>query len=129
MHMRYELQKQARKKVKSLRKLYIHMSLYAIIGIFFFLLNTATSPFQMWWFFPLLPWGVVLSLHYILVKGIPGSDILSPEWEEREYERQLDRLSHGFDASLLDEGKEDHYLPYSELSAEEIAILRQGIQD
>jgi len=124
--MKYSIEETARKKVRSIKRLYIHMSIYSIMGVFFFLLNVVTSPFEMWWFFPLLPWGVAVAIHYVLVKGIPGTSILSKEWEEREYEHQLDRLDEEYKYSFLEEPKEDNYLPYRELSKEEIAIIRDG---
>jgi len=65
--MRYSIEETARRKVRSLKRLYRHMSVYSIMGVFFFLLNVVTSPFEMWFFFPLLPWGVIVAIHYILV--------------------------------------------------------------
>ena len=37
----------------------------------------------------MLGWGVGLAFHYVDVFGIPGFDILSKEWEDREIEREL----------------------------------------
>ncbi len=105
------------------------MSLYSIMSVFFFLMNVVTSPFEMWFFFPLLPWGAVLALHYVLVKGIPATGILSKEWEEEEYEHQLNILEGNYSHPFLDEPKEENYLKYQELSREEMAILREGLPD
>ncbi len=120
----------AKKKVKSIRRLYIHMSLYAIMGVFFFLLNILTNPYIMWYFYPLLPWGAIVALHYVLVKGIPGSRVLSKEWEEEEYERQLDRL--GGERYPFVQEEEDEFIPqkgkylaYTQLSDEEALELRR----
>ncbi len=120
----------AAKKVRSIRRLYIHMSVFAIMGVFFFLLNIATDPYFMWYFFPLLPWGAIVALHYILVKGIPGTRILTKEWEEEEYEKQLERLG-GDRFSYLEEEEDEFipqkgkYLAYTELSDEEALELRR----
>lgn len=99
------------------------------MAIFFFLLNVVTSPFEMWWFYPLLPWGVVAAIHYVLVKGIPATGILTKEWEKEEYEHQLNLLEGKYEHPFLDEPREETYLNYQELSKEEIAILREGFPD
>lgn len=105
------------------------MSVFAIMAVFFFLLNIATDPYFMWYFFPLIPWGAIVALHYVLVKGIPGTRILTKEWEEEEYEKQLDRL--GGDRYSYIEEEEDFipqkgkYLAYTELSDEEALELRR----
>lgn len=127
--MNYNLEEEARKKVRSLKRLYRHMSVYSIMGVFFFLLNVVTSPFEMWWFFPLLPWGVIVAIHYVVVKGIPATGILTKEWEDQEYEHQLNLLKGDYNRPFLDEPQEDNYLRYQELSQEEIAILRDGFLD
>lgn len=117
--MDYELREEALKKVKSIRRLYIHLGFYVIMGVFFFLLNLVTDPFDMWFFFPMLPWGVVLAVHHLFVKGIPGSNLLSKEWEEEELERQMEKL----------QGDSRHnaskFLPYDELDELETLKLRK----
>lgn len=124
-----DIRDKAAKKVRSIRRLYIHMSVFAIMAVFFFLLNIATDPYFMWYFFPLIPWGAIVALHYVLVKGIPGTRILTKEWEEEEYEKQLDRL--GGDRYSYIEEEEDFipqkgkYLAYTELSDEEALELRR----
>ena len=125
-----DIRDQASKKVRSLRRLYIHLALFAIMAVFFFLLNIATDPFFMWYYRPLLPWGTILAIHYVFVKGIPGTNILTKEWEEEEYEKQLERL-RGDRFSYLEEEEEEFipqkgkYLAYTELSDEEALALRR----
>ena len=117
--MEYDIRRKARKRVKVIKGFYIHAYSYVIMGGFFFFMNMATDPFDMWFFFPMMPWGVGLAFHYLAVFGIPGSRILSREWEEREYERQLDRLESDLGH------QEDRYLEYSELTDSEILELRK----
>lgn len=33
-----------------------------------------------------------MAFHYLKVFGIPGSGVLSKEWEDREYQKELERL-------------------------------------
>ncbi len=128
--MDHYIKEKAKKKVKSIRRLYIHCSIFAIMAVFFFLINITTNPFFMWYYLPLIPWGAIVALHYVLVKGIPGTKILTKEWEEEEYERQIDRLSGG--NFTFDEIEEEEFIPqkgkylaYTELSDEEALELRR----
>ncbi|MBK8563815.1 MAG: 2TM domain-containing protein [Saprospiraceae bacterium] len=88
MHTKDELSK-AKKKVKDKKDFYQHLMSYAIVNTFLFALNIITSPGYLWFVFPLMGWGVGLAFHYVGVFGIPGFDILSKEWEERELEKEL----------------------------------------
>ncbi|MCB0522207.1 MAG: 2TM domain-containing protein [Lewinellaceae bacterium] len=88
MYQEEEIRK-ARKKVKAKKEFYQHLMSFAIVNFFLFALNMITSPFNWWFQFPLLGWGVGLAFHYVEVFGIPGFDILSKEWEEREVEKEL----------------------------------------
>ncbi|MCC6726020.1 MAG: 2TM domain-containing protein [Saprospiraceae bacterium] len=90
MHTQDELSK-AKKRVKDKKDFYQHLMSYAIVNTFLFVLNMITSPSYLWFVFPLLGWGVGLAFHYVGVFGIPGFDILSKEWEERELEKELRR--------------------------------------
>jgi len=118
--MNHAIREKARKKVRSIKRLYIHCALFAIMSVFFFTLNVLTDPFFMWFFFPILPWAAIVAFHYVLVKGIPGSNILSKEWEEEELEKQMDLLE-GHSSAY----KPDRFLPYSELDELETLKLRK----
>ena len=83
---------EAKKRVKAKREFYQHLGTYVVMSAFFFLLNAVTS-FGNWWFFwPMLGWGLAVVFHYVDVFGIPGFDPMTPEWEEREIQKELQRL-------------------------------------
>ncbi|MEM1322844.1 MAG: 2TM domain-containing protein [Bacteroidota bacterium] len=93
--MHDETYRQAQKVVKKKKGFYSHLAVYVAVGAFFLLMNLATfdSGGREWWFFfPLLPWGVGLAIHYFGTFGLPGTDILTKEWEERETEKEMRRL-------------------------------------
>lgn len=92
----------AKKKVKAKKGFYQHLMSYAIVNAFLFALNMITSSSYMWCVFPMLGWGMGLAFHYVEVFGIPGFDVLSKEWEEREMERELKILK---DTKKNPEGK------------------------
>lgn len=81
----------AKKRVKAKKAFYQHLMSYAIVNLFLFALNIITSPSHYWFIYPMLGWGIGLAFHYVDVFGIPGFDILSKEWEDRELERELER--------------------------------------
>lgn len=87
---------QARKRVQEKKGFYTHLTVFISVGIFFFAMNVLTrdpwEPNEWWFFFPLLPWGVGLLIHYFSVFGLPGTDILTQKWEEQEMEKELQRL-------------------------------------
>ena len=90
-----DLRRQAQKRVNKKKGFYIHFGVYAACALFFFLLNFLTGGANRgnWWFFyPVLGWGLGVAIHYLTVFGIPGTDILSKRWEEREIEEEMIRL-------------------------------------
>jgi len=84
----------ARKKVKKKKGFYTHLSVFIAVGIFFLAMNIATfhESGEWWFFFPLLPWSVGLFIHYFSIFGLPGTDILTKEWEDRELEKEMKKL-------------------------------------
>lgn len=84
--------KKAEQRVKKKKGFYVHLSVYISVGIFFFAMNMATDPYDTWFFFPLMPWGIGLLIHYFTTFGFPGSKILTEDWEREELEREIERL-------------------------------------
>jgi len=79
--------KAAQKRVKQKKGFFVHFAVYLSVGLFFFLMNLATFEGDWWFFFPLLPWGMGLGIHYLITFGFPGSGVLSREWEEKELQK------------------------------------------
>lgn len=109
-----QLYDKARKKVKNKAGFFVHLAVFIPVGIFLFLLNMFTSPDILWFHFPMLCWGLGLAIHYTVIFGIPGTKILSPDWEEDELDKEIERLRRIQDKTrtkkyLLDMGgfKED----------------------
>ncbi len=40
----------------------------------------------------LLMWGICVGFHYAAVFGIPGTNILTEEWRETEFQKELDTI-------------------------------------
>jgi len=78
--------KEAKKKVKEEKKFYSHLGIYLVMSVFFVVLNLATSPDHLWFYWPMLGWGLGLFLQGVRVFTDIG---LSKEWEEKRIERHL----------------------------------------
>ncbi len=117
--------KRARKRVKAKKGFYGHLSSYVSTGIFFFAMNMLTDPGDIWWYIPMLAWGIGLGIHYMTVFGLPGTDILSKEWEDREMDKELRRVGYEPEQEIY----EDDYLETleeDELDLREIRQERRG---
>ena len=90
--------KKAKERVEKKKGFYKHLSSYIAVGFFFMAMNVFTffkaghdGP-GVWFFLPMLPWGIGLLIHYFSVFGLPGSSALSEKWEEEEMAKELARL-------------------------------------
>lgn len=82
----------ARKRVKAKKEFYQHLTSYVVMSIFFFLLNAVTS-FGAWWFYwPILGWGIGIVFHYFDVFGFPGAGNMTPDWEEKAIQQEMERM-------------------------------------
>lgn len=77
------LYEQARKRVKTKRKFYSHVLTWVMMSVFFILLNIFTSDY-FWAIFPILGWGIGVAFH--------GIQVYSGEWEDREVEKEYERI-------------------------------------
>ena len=91
-----EIRKLAESRVAKKRGFFIHLTVYIVVNIFLVIIWAVTSSvsgFWLPWFvFPLAGWGVGLLFHCLSVFAFPkgGSD-----WEQREIEKEIDRLKKG----------------------------------
>lgn len=119
MHTEEEILK-AKKRVKAKKEFFQHLMSFAIVNLFLFVINLLTSPSYFWFVFPLMAWGVGLAFHYVDVFGIPGYDILSKEWEERELEKELRRVDRSKQPLVkqppIEEKKSDKPMELKELT-------------
>lgn len=124
-----ELKKQAKKRVEEKKGFYVHFAVYAACAIFFFLLNVLTGGGRGdWWFFyPVLGWGLGVAIHYVSVFGIPGTDILSKRWEDRELEKEMSRLQGNKSMDAVDLPDQDPEI--EELELKERELLRNKWND
>jgi hypothetical protein len=86
------LYREAQRRVQEKAKFYKHLYAFLIVnGMFFTLALFRGRPFA-----PLvvtLGWGIGLAFHYLKVFGLPGSGILSKEWEDQEVQKEMNRMT------------------------------------
>jgi len=69
-------------KVAALKDFYVHISVYVIVNLGLFLINMMASPGRLWFFWPLMGWGIAVALHALRVFGSGG--LSGTDWEERK---------------------------------------------
>ena len=83
---------EARRRVQEKAKFYKHLYIFLIVNAVFF----TAALFRGRPFAPLvvtLGWGIGLVSHYLKVFGMPGSGILSKEWEDQELHKEMNRMT------------------------------------
>ena len=79
----------ARKRVRDVRDFYVHVGVYAIVNGALFAINMLTSPDTLWFFWPLIGWGIGLTLHAFTL--LTEGRLFGEEWEERKTRKLLER--------------------------------------
>ena len=78
--------KDAKKKVEEEKKFYQHLGVFVVMNTFFVILNLVTSPNHLWFYWPLLGWGLGLFLQGVRVFTNFG---FSKDWEEKRIDRYM----------------------------------------
>jgi two-component system LytT family sensor kinase len=78
----------ARRKVKSIKGFYLHVSIFALVVTFLFLVNLMSG--GPWWVqWVILGWGIGIAAHAMAVFGLAGW--LGSDWEEKKIKELMDR--------------------------------------
>lgn len=73
------------KRVKDLKGFYANLSSYCVVIPFLLILNLISSPEHLWFYWPMLGWGIGILAHAVNTFGI-GKD-----WEERKIQELMDK--------------------------------------
>lgn len=73
---------QARKRVNEIKGFYGNLVSYVVVNIFLLILNLVTSPDHLWFYWPLLGWGVGVVIHGMKVFNY--MPFLGKDWEEQK---------------------------------------------
>jgi len=80
---------QAKKQVNDIKGFYGNLIAYIIFNGFFLVLNLVTSPNELWFFWPLLGWGIGVLFHGMKVFNY--SPFLGKNWEERKIQELMEK--------------------------------------
>lgn len=82
---------QAWNRVRRKKGFYRHMSAFLGTGIGFFFMNLITDPGNWWFMYPMASWSLGLAIHYFSVFGIPIIGSLDEDWEQKEFEKEIEK--------------------------------------
>lgn len=76
---RYNL---AKKRVQEVKGFYGNLTAYIVVNIFLVIVNLMTSPEHLWFYWPMLGWGIGVLFHGLRVFNY--MPFLGKDWEERK---------------------------------------------
>ena len=79
----------AKKQVEEIKGFYGNLTAYIVINIFFLILNLKTSPEHLWFFWPMLGWGIGVIVHGFKVFNY--MPFLSKNWEDKKIKEFMEK--------------------------------------
>ncbi len=79
----------AKKKVQALKGFYSHAIVYILVNLLLFFIDLVFSRDSVWFYYPLIGWGIGLFAHGFSVFGF-GS-LFSEEWEKKKIQEYMDK--------------------------------------
>lgn len=79
----------AKKRVEEIKGFYGNLIAYIVVNTGLIILNLMTSPGHLWFYWPLLGWGIGLVLHGL--KVFDYMPYFSKEWEEKKIKELMDK--------------------------------------
>lgn len=83
----------AKKRVEEIKGFYVHVAVYVIVNAGLFAINMITNSDTLWFYWPLLGWGIGLAIHAFAF--ITEGKLLGPEWEKRKVRELMGRSDSG----------------------------------
>ena len=78
---------QATRRVEERMGFYIHATAYVLVNAVLIAINLTKNSDDLWFFWPLMGWGIGLAAHAIRVFGSPGTSRLKERMIDRELRR------------------------------------------
>ena len=79
----------AQKKVEDIKEFYANLFSYIVVNIGLAILNLLTSPEYLWFFWPLIGWGIGVAVHGMKVFNY--MPFLGADWEERKIKELMEK--------------------------------------
>ena len=85
-----EKYERAKKRVEEIKGFYTHLIVYVCVNIGLVIINLVTSPGALWFYWPLLGWGLGLFFHGMGVFVFPKFP--GKQWEERKIKEVMEKM-------------------------------------
>jgi hypothetical protein len=79
----------AKKKVEEIKGFYGNLTSYILINLGFLIVNLITSPDHLWFFWPLIGWGVGVIIHGMKVFNY--MPFIGKDWEQKKIKEFMDK--------------------------------------
>jgi 2TM domain-containing protein len=79
----------AKKRVEALRGFYVHLTVYVLVNLLLCTINLLTSPDSLWFYWPLLGWGIAVALHALRVFG--AGRWFGADWEKKKIDELMEQ--------------------------------------
>lgn len=79
----------AKERVEAIRDFYIHLIAYVVVNLILFSINMIVSPDSLWFFWPLVGWGIGFAIHALSVFGFGPR--FGADWEERKIRELMEK--------------------------------------
>ena len=79
----------AQKRVEEIKGFYGNLIAYIVVNIGLLVLNLVTSPNHLWFYWPLLWWGIGVAFHGLKVFNY--MPFFSKDWEEKKIKEFMDK--------------------------------------
>ncbi|MCU7614502.1 2TM domain-containing protein [Chryseobacterium sp. GMJ5] len=90
IHQEDKSYEKAHKRVKEIKSFYANLTSYCIIIPCLAIINVITSPHDLWFYFPMLGWGIGIAAHGMSVFGI------GKNWEEKKIREILEKENNRY---------------------------------
>jgi hypothetical protein len=84
-----ERYQRARRRAGELRGFYLHIGIYLIVMAALFTINMLTNRDVLWFYWPLIGWGVGVAIHALVV--VSSGRFLGEAWEDRKARELMQR--------------------------------------
>lgn len=82
----------AKKQVEDIKGFYSNVMAYLVVNIGLVILNLKTTPDHLWFYWPLLWWGMGLVFHGL--KVFHCMSFMTKDWEEKKIKEFMEKENH-----------------------------------
>lgn len=75
---------QAQARVEAKLGFFVHLAVYAGVNLLLIIINLVTAPRHLWFYWPLIGWGIGLFFHALKVFAFTGGSVIKERMIEKE---------------------------------------------